>query len=465
MSLRVYSTLLRKKVPFESLNEGEVRMYVCGPTVYDRAHVGHAMSSIVFDVVRRYLEFRGYRVLHVMNYTDIDDKVIERAHELGEDPLNVAEKYVHEYNQHLVDLNILPASAYPRVSGEIEGIETMVSGLIDKDHAYVMDGDVYFRVSSDPDYGKLSGRKLEEMRAGARLEVDARKEDPADFALWKSAKAGEPSWPSLWGEGRPGWHIECSAMSLAYLGEEIDIHGGGSDLIFPHHENEIAQSESFTGKPFARYWMHNGMLQFTGEKMSKSLGNVVTIEEFLKDHSADVLRMIVLNSHYRSPLTFNEEVIEQAERSLARLTSCLRPLPTATSAQPTSSAMLTEAVAAASKGFEESMDDDFNTPRALSHLFELVRAINTADDEGVDDEVLATGRAELVRLASVLGLRLDQGTASEQAGPIIEILIDLRQQLRQMKHFELADQIRDRLEQAGIQLEDHAAGTSWRPKP
>jgi cysteinyl-tRNA synthetase len=465
MGLRVYSTLLKKKTPFETLNEGEVRMYVCGPTVYDLAHVGHAMSSIVFDVIRRYLEYRGYRVHHVMNYTDIDDKVIDRAKELGEDPLALAERHVHEYNQHLVDLNILPASAYPRVSSEIEVIERMVAGLIENDHAYVVDGDVFFRIASDDDYGKLSGRKVEDMRAGARLEVDERKEDPADFALWKSAQAGEPSWPSPWGEGRPGWHIECSAMSLAYLGEEIDIHGGGSDLVFPHHENEIAQSENFTGKPFARYWLHNGMLQFTGEKMSKSLGNVVTIEAFLRDHPADVLRLIVLNSSYRSPLTFNEEVVSQAERSLERLRSALRLDLSADSGEGALVAELKGAVVAARGGFEEAMDDDFNTPGALSHIFDLVRAINTARDQGVAIEDVQSAQGELTRLASVLGLRLDRDGGGEgEAGPLIEILIEVREKLRESKQFALSDLIRDRLDEAGIKLEDHAGGTSWRAK-
>lgn len=462
LNLEIYNTLSRKKEPFEPIEEGQVRMYVCGPTVYDKAHVGHAMSSIVFDVVRRYLEFKGYRVQHVMNYTDVDDKVIQRAQKLDEDPLALAEGYIVEYGQHMLDLNVLPASAYPRVSEEIDSILQMVRGLVDEGFAYEIDGDVYFRVSKDPDYGKLSGRNPEDMRAGARLEVDSRKEDPADFALWKAAKPGEPSWESPWGPGRPGWHIECSAMSLAYLGEQIDIHGGGNDLVFPHHENEIAQTESYTGKPFARFWMHNGMLQFTGEKMSKSVGNVITIEAFLQDYEPDVLRMLVLNGSYRSPLVFNEEVLDQAAKGLARLRGGLRP---ATGENRGEDDELESQVERTRAGFVEAMDDDFNTPVALSHLFDLVRAINAARDRGVAGEDFDDAQAELRALASVLGLRLDRQSAAQPAAPFIEMLLEIREQLRAAKQFELADDIRDRLEGAGILLEDGPNGTTWRAKP
>ena len=325
MALQVYNTLTRKKEEFETIEPGKVRMYVCGPTVYDKAHVGHAMSALVFDVIRRYLEYRGYEVRHIMNFTDVDDKIILRAAKLGVDPFELAEGYIQQFAKHLEDLNILKATFNPRATGEMDNIIKLVQGLIDKGFAYETGGDVYFRVEKLTDYGKLSGRKLDDMRAGARIEVDDRKENPMDFALWKAAKPGEPAWDSPWGKGRPGWHIECSAMSSAHLGEQIDIHGGGNDLIFPHHENEIAQSEAFTGKPFARYWIHNGMLQLSGEKMSKSIGNLVTIEEFLSKHTADALRFMVLNSGYRSPLTFNDEVIGQAERALERLASGLKP--------------------------------------------------------------------------------------------------------------------------------------------
>jgi cysteinyl-tRNA synthetase len=459
MTLQIYNTLSRKKERFDPLQAGEVRMYVCGPTVYDKAHVGHAMSSLVFDVVRRFLEYKGLRVHHVMNYTDVDDKVIERAQQLGVDPLALAEGYIREYGQHLQDMHVLPASAFPRVSEEIEPILKMVRGLVDKGFAYEMDGDVYFRVHKDPDYGKLSGRNPEDMRAGARLEVDSRKEDPADFALWKASKPGEPSWESPWGSGRPGWHIECSAMSLTYLGEEIDIHGGGNDLIFPHHENEIAQTESYTGKPFARFWMHNGMLQFTGEKMSKSVGNVVTVERFLEDHDPDVLRMLVLNGSYRSPLVFNDEVIEQAAHALERLRGGLRP---ATGDQSIADDDLESQVEGTRTGFEAAMDDDFNTPVALSHLFELVRTINAARDRGAGGDVFDAAQEELRQLSGVLGLRLEKRGGPGEAAPFIELLIEIRQRLRQEKQFELADEIRDRLEESGIQLEDGPGGTTWR---
>src|SRR3989337_909122 len=325
MTLAVYNTLTDRKESFEPLEPGVVRMYVCGPTFYDKAHIGHAMSSIVFDVIRRYLEYRGYRVLHVMNYTDVDDKVIQRAQQIGVGATELSERYIAEYDRHMQDFNLLAPLVKPRVSQEIENILRMVQGWIERGFAYSLDGDVYFEVAKDTDYGKLSGRRLEEMRAGARVEVDERKRGAADFALWKAAKPGEPSWPSPWGPGRPGWHIECSTMSLQHLGEQIDIHGGGNDLIFPHHENEIAQTESLTGKPFVRYWIHNGKLQLSGEKMSKSLGNLVTVEEFLRAHEADALRMMVLNSSYRSPLTYSEEVVAQAERGLERLRLALRP--------------------------------------------------------------------------------------------------------------------------------------------
>ncbi|HEY9088458.1 MAG TPA: cysteine--tRNA ligase, partial [Anaerolineaceae bacterium] len=303
MGIKIYNTLTRRKEPLETLEPGKVKMYVCGPTVYSKAHVGHAMSALVFDIIRRYLQYREYDVIHAMNFTDVDDKIIVRAQQQNVDPFELAEGYIREFSQNLQDLNILPATIQPRATREIDQIIHMVQGLIEKGFAYPMDGDVYFRVQNDSDYGRLSGRKFDEAMSGTRIDVDERKESPMDFALWKSAKPGEPAWDSPWGKGRPGWHIECSAMNLHHLGEQIDIHGGGNDLIFPHHENEIAQTESLTGKTFARYWVHNGMLQLGGEKMSKSLGNLVTIEDFLAKHSGDAMRMTVLNSAYRNPLT------------------------------------------------------------------------------------------------------------------------------------------------------------------
>src|SRR5512136_2599673 len=344
--LRLYNTLARKKEDFQTLEPNAVKMYVCGPTVYSDAHIGHAMSAIVFDVVRRYLEYRGYQVRYVMNFTDVDDKIIKRANEMGVDPQALAETYIQAYRKHLEDLNVLPATFNPRATQTMDKIQKMIQGLIDKGFAYpAKNGDVYFRISKDPDYGKLSGRKIDDMQAGARIEIEEEKEHPMDFALWKAAKPGEPAWDSPWGKGRPGWHIECSAMNLAELGEQIDIHGGGNDLIFPHHEHEIAQSESFTGKPFARFWIHNGMLQLGGEKMSKSLGNIISIREFLAQREPDAMRMMVLSGSYRAPLLFNEETLDAAEKSLARLRSGLRPAAASSKGLPTeaASAFVTQA--------------------------------------------------------------------------------------------------------------------------
>ena len=462
MTITIYNTLSRSKEPFETLEPEKVRMYVCGPTVYDKAHVGHAMSSIVFDVIKRYLEYRGYQVRHVMNYTDVDDKVILRAQDLGVNALSLANQYIEEYDQHLHDLNVEPATVYPRVSEEIDEIIKVVQGLIDNGHAYELEGDVYFRVASDEDYGRLSHRNLEEMRAGARLGVDDRKEDPADFALWKSAKPGEPSWESPWGPGRPGWHIECSAMSLHHLGEQIDIHGGGNDLIFPHHENEIAQSESYTGKPFARYWVHNGMMQLSGADMSKSTGNVFTIESFLQQHDADVLRIMVLNASYRSPLTFNEDVIEQAEAALARLKGAFRPASPVENIPQEIAANLQAVVKATREGFTEAMDDDFNSAGALGNLFDLVKGINEARTAGLDQDSLAAAQHELRELSGVLGLRLESDQLDTDAAPFIDLLVEIREALREAKQFELADRIRAGLSELGVTIEDSKGGTSWR---
>lgn len=463
MALRIYNTLTRTKEDFQPLEEGKVRMYVCGPTVYDNAHVGHAMSSIVFDIIRRYFEFRGYQVKHVMNFTDVDDKIIRRANDVGMDPFQLAASYVEKYAEHLVDLNVLPAHITPRVTQEIENIITITQALIQKGYAYAVDGDVYFRVSKDDDYGKLSRRKLEDMQAGARIDVDERKENPLDFALWKAAKPGEPSWDSPWGQGRPGWHIECSAMSMAHLGGQMDIHGGGNDLIFPHHENEIAQSESYTGQPFARYWVHNGMLQLSGEKMSKSLGNIISIDEFLSKHPADVFRIIVLNSSYRSPLTFTEEVIAQATRGLDRLRGAFRPArPNGSADSDAEHTTLRQQMEITRNGFIEAMDDDFNTAGALSQLFELVRGINQARDAGVAEETLQAAQALLRELSSVLGLTLEEPTRVSSADPFVELLINIRTELRQQKLWALSDRIRDGLRGLGVILEDSKDGSAWR---
>jgi cysteinyl-tRNA synthetase len=465
MSLEIYDTLTREKRAFEPLEPGKVSMYVCGPTVYAKAHVGHAMSSLVFDVIRRYLQYKDFEVTHIMNYTDVDDKVIRRANELGMEPEALSERYIREYNRHLRDLGVLPAHVNPRVSQEMDHILHVVKGLLERDLAYVVEGDVYFRVSRGKDYGKLSGRALEDMRAGARLEVDERKEDPGDFALWKAAKPGEPSWESPWGEGRPGWHIECSAMCLRHLGEQIDIHGGGNDLIFPHHENEIAQSEGFTDRPFASFWIHNGMMRMGGEDMSKSTGNVFTIEAFLEHHEADALRLLILGSHYRSPLKFTGDVISQAERGLERLRGALRPARPSPRAPLETAKALRNKDAQARSGFEAAMDDDFNTPIALSHLYDLVRAINQARDAGVSSDTLEEAQATLCVLAGVLGLRLDvEEGGRKDIGPLVDLLIDVRTRLRSEKQWAMSDWIRDRLSELGISLEDTPEGTTWRSR-
>ena len=466
MSIKLYSTLSRRKEDFETIEPGKVRMYVCGVTVYHKAHIGHAMFALVFDVIRRYLEYRGYAVRHVMNFTDVDDKIINRANQLGVNPFELAEGYIREFQQNLADLNVLPATINPRATQEIDLIIKMIEGLIEKGFAYPLDGDVYFRVDKDPDYGKLSGRRLDDMQAGARIDVDNRKENPMDFALWKASKPGEPAWDSPWGQGRPGWHIECSAMNLNHLGEEIDIHGGGNDLIFPHHENEIAQTESLTGKQFARYWVHNGMLQLSGEKMSKSLGNLVSIDDFLAKHKADSLRFLILNSGYRNPLSYSDEIVEQADRAIERLQSGLRPAESASVGASTQDLEdLQKQMVATRAGFEQSMDDDFNSAGALGYLFELVRVINQSRTEGATAAQLAPAQDLLKELTGVLGLRLENPRAGDQAiEPFIQLLIDLRLELRAQKLYQLSDLIRNRLLDMGVILEDGKGGTSWRFK-
>ena len=462
--LRVYNTLTRKKEDFQTLEPGIVKMYVCGVTVYSDAHVGHAMSALVFDIIRRYLEYRGFEVRHVMNYTDVDDKIIARANQLKEDPIKLAQRYIDDYARDLQDLNILPATRNPRATQTMAEIQAMVKGLIDKGYAYpASNGDVYFRVTRDKEYGKLSGRKLEDMQTGARNEPGDAKEHPMDFALWKASKPGEPAWDSPWGKGRPGWHIECSAMNLAELGEQIDVHGGGNDLIFPHHENEIAQTESFTGKQFARYWIHNGMLQLSGEKMSKSLGNIVSIQEFLTKRDADVMRLLVLSGSYRAPLMFNDGTLDAAEKSLARLKSGLRPAPASAKglAAEAASAFNTQAETAR-KSFTDAMDDDFNTPLAMAALFEVVKAINTARDQGAVDAQLEPAQAILRELTGVLGLRLSDKAGSGDTDKFVNLLIEVRSEVRKQKLWQLSDLIRDQLKTLGVNIEDSKEGTTWR---
>ena len=462
--IRLYNTLTRKKEEFQTIEPNSVRMYICGVTVYNDAHVGHAMSALVFDIIRRYLEYRGYKVNHVMNYTDVDDKIINRAKQLNEDPLKLSRRYIEDYANDLNNLNVLPATSNPQVSKTMPLIIKFIEGLIQKEAAYAApNGDVYFSVTSDDDYGKLSGRKLDDMQAGARIEVEEAKDHPMDFALWKAAKPGEISWDSPWGKGRPGWHIECSAMNLAELGEQIDIHGGGNDLIFPHHENEIAQTESYTGKQFARYWIHNGMLQLGGEKMSKSLGNMVSIKDFLSKRNADVMRMLVLTGSYRAPLIFNDDTQDAAEKSLERLKSAFRPASASASGLSAESLTALASQAESTKqSFTDAMDDDFNTPLAIAALHELVKAINTARDNSATDDQLSAAQKTLRELTDVLGLQLKEKTGSGDADKFIDLLVEVRGEVRKQKLWAMSDMIRDKLKELGVLIEDSKDGTTWR---
>ena len=463
MSLKIYSTLSRTKEDFKTLEPGVVKMYVCGPTVYAEAHIGHAMSALVFDIVRRYLEYSGYAVNFVMNFTDVDDKIINKANELGRDPYELANQYIQQYKANLDALNVEPATKNPRATEDMPQIIEMISQLIKNGSAYEVGGEVYYNVESQPDYGKLSGRRLETMNAGSRVQVDERKEHPMDFALWKAAKPGEPAWDSPWGKGRPGWHIECSAMNMAHLGEQIDIHGGGNDLIFPHHENEIAQTEALTHKTFATYWMHNGMLGLKSEKMSKSLGNMITIDHFLSEHPGDVMRLWVLNGSYRSPLTYSEEVIEQTEQAYRRLLNAKKPaLPGAAGLPEERAAAMLVAAEQARQAFKESMDDDFNTSAALATIFELVRNLNQARGDGATDAQLLPALQIFDELTGVLGLQLEeQPGKTNAADPFIDLLVSLRRDLRTEKNWALSDKLRDELKALGVILEDSKDGTSW----
>jgi len=451
-----------------------VKMYVCGVTPYSECHIGHAMSYIIFDVIRRYLEFCGYLVKYVQNFTDVDDKIIARAGQSGLSAAELAKGFIAQYFLDMDALNVKRADVYPRATEEIPKIIEVIAGLVEKGHAYQSGGDVYFRVSSFLQYGKLSHRDLSELMAGASCEEKGEKEHTMDFALWKAAKPGEPQWESPWGPGRPGWHIECSAMSLKYLGETVDIHGGGQDLIFPHHENEIAQSEAFTSvRPFVRYWLHNGLMQLGEEKMSKSLGNLITVKEALERYSADAIRLFVLSSHYRSPLTYTEDGLEAAHRGTARLR--LAAHRESGDGPPTPQAAIYR------QRFTQAMDDDFNTAQALAALFDLVSEINRAGDEGYS---LRESQEALLELAGVLGLTLQEGEShidvqgvikvltqhginveeDESQGDVsyIELLIEKRAEYRKSGEWARADKIRAELAELGIVLEDTPGRTIWR---
>jgi len=449
--VKLHNTLTGKKEEFVA-GPGPIKMYVCGITPYDKSHLGHAMSYIIFDVVRRYLEYCGHEVRHVQNYTDIDDRIIARANHLGIPTKELAEQLIAEYASEMAGLHILPAHVYPRATEEIPTMIEIISRLVEKGFAYPADGDVYFRVTAKKDYGKLSHRSVDSMMAGARVEPGEQKEHPADFALWKGAKPGEPSWESPWGPGRPGWHIECTAMSTRYLGETLDIHGGGIDLIFPHHENEIAQTEAYTGiQPFVRYWLHNGWLYLGEEKMSKSLGNIIPIADALPKYGSDGCRLFVLSSHYRSPLTYSEDGLEAGKRAAERLRLAVAAAPPGTGTpidpQPFR------------QRFIDSMEDDLNATQAVGALFDLAREINRGRDDGRPVE---GAQATLRELAGVLGLTLAEEETGVTARPFIDLLVTIRDELRAAKLYELSDSVRTRLAELGIALEDGSEGTRWR---
>ncbi|HEV8441620.1 MAG TPA: cysteine--tRNA ligase [Methylomirabilota bacterium] len=468
MTLRIFNSLTRKKEDFVALTPGEARMYVCGVTVYDLCHIGHARSAIVFDVIRRYLSFKGFTVSFIKNFTDVDDKIIKRAREEGVSPTELSERYIGEYRTDMTSIGVLPADVEPKATEHISQMIQLIERLIRKGTAYVTDGDVYFEVRRFLSYGRLSGKNLEELQAGARVEVDERKKDPLDFALWKASKPDEPAWPSPWGPGRPGWHIECSAMSMQYLGETFDIHGGGEDLIFPHHENEVAQSEAATGRAFVRYWIHNGFVNLGAEKMSKSLGNTLTIKDIVRRHDPEALRLYLLGTHYRHPLDFSDERITEAARALGRLRSLgeeAERIAEKGMPAPGPDGGLLEEVAAHRARFEAAMDDDFNTPQALGALFELARLLYTARDQAAHGPFLL-GVGDLVALARVIGLLQAPGRERARVDQAlkawIESLVAQRGEARRRRDFQEADRLREELARLGVALEDTSQGTNWK---
>ena len=456
--MQIYNTMTRKKEELVPLVPGQIRMYACGPTVYNYFHIGNARPFIVFDTLRRYLEYKGFQVTFVQNFTDIDDKMIRRAHEEGTTVAELGERFIAEYYRDADALGIERASANPRATQHIGEIISLVQELIDGGHAYAADnGDVYFAVRSFPGYGKLSGQNIDDLENGARVDPTEQKRDPLDFALWKGEKPGEPAWDAPWGRGRPGWHIECSAMSMAILGESFDIHAGGQDLIFPHHENEIAQSEAATGKPFARYWMHNGYINVDNQKMSKSLGNFFTVRDIAKEFDLEAVRMFMLSVHYRNPVNFSRELIQQAEAALTRLRTARERLEEAQRVQATAEdAAFTASLDGFRARFEAAMDDDLNTADAIGALFDLVRACNTFVTEPRGGAAIDAAKALFDQLTGVLGLLQHK---QEEAMPEEALrLLDERQQARKAKDFARADAIRDQLKEMGYAVEDTAQG-------
>ncbi|MBR4400153.1 MAG: cysteine--tRNA ligase [Synergistes sp.] len=465
MALSVYNDLTRKKEPFVPLEEGKVRFYVCGPTVYNFFHIGNARPFVIFDVFRRYLESLGYDVSFVQNFTDVDDKMIKRANEEGISVSELAERFIAEYYRDADALGINRATVNPRATHEIAAIIDIIKRLIEKGHAYETEGDVYFSVDSFSEYGKLSRQSIEELMAGARIDVDERKRSPLDFALWKAAKPGEPFWESPWGKGRPGWHIECSAMSTKYLGKTIDIHGGGSDLIFPHHENEIAQSECANDTQFVKYWLHNAYLLIDKEKMSKSLGNFLTVRDVTQKVNPLVLRFFLMSVHYRSPLNFSAEGLEHAKGAVERLNNCYRDLLFALENRKagTEDASLREALKANEEGFTQSMDDDFNTAGAFGYIFEAVRAVNVhmTEHNDIDKEALESAKLFFDKTNKILGyLYQEEKNSGEDAE--IDALVAERSAARKAKDFKRSDEIRDMLAARGILIEDTPQGPRWK---
>jgi len=476
VTIKLYNTASRRKEIFEPLEPGRVGMYVCGVTVYDLCHIGHARSAIVFDVLSRYLRARGFEVTYVRNFTDVDDKIIERAREMGRDPGDIAREYIRAFHEDMARLGVAPADHEPKATEHIDGMIRMIRTLMEKGFAYEVDGDVFYSIEAFRDYGALSGRKMEDLQAGSRVAVDAKKKNPHDFALWKAAKPGEPRWESPWGPGRPGWHMECSVMSSHFLGNTFDIHGGGRDLLFPHHENERAQSIAANGGGFARYWVHNGFVTVDSEKMSKSLGNFLTIRDALETYHPEVLRLFLLSKHYRTPLDFSREAVMDLQAGLLRIYRTLQRLEERigspkTDQDPTG-ALRNPAEGTFPADFVGVMDDDLNTAAAVGLLFEKVREINRLMDEGVSKELLEKERDDLMAAASVLGILRESPRdfelgLAEAAGRLdagkIEDMIRQRAEARKARDWKTADAIRDRLKEMGVILEDGPGGTTWRP--
>ena len=459
--MKLYNSMTRQKEEFVPIKEGEVKMYSCGPTVYNYFHIGNARPFIIFDTLRRYFEYIGYKVDFVQNFTDIDDKMINNANEQGITVKQLAEKFIGEYFTDAKGLNIKKATVHPCATENIDAIIDMVKKLVDNGYAYEVNGDVYFSTKKFKEYGKLSHQPLDDLEAGARISVDERKKDPMDFAVWKSQKPGEPAWESPWGPGRPGWHIECSAMVNKYLGETIDIHSGGKDLIFPHHENEIAQSEAATGKPFAHYWLHNGYINIDGTKMSKSKGNFFTVRDIAKEFDYEVIRFFMLSAHYRNPINFSHDLMEQSKNALDRLYNCLETMSFKMNGAKSEKFDGAEKIEAYKQRFKDAMEDDINTADAISVLFEIVKDINMRMDEASKEELEAY-TALLKELGGVLGtLEKDK---KEEIPEEIRKLVDERTQARKNKDFARADEIRDELEVKGIILEDSRDGVHWKRK-